>query len=321
MLGKIIGGGALRQASFGECFSLKTFRKMISTLEGYIKKDKSATPRSNPKYGFFSRLTLAQRQEKYENSKNVIRAYMKEFIMEYSRNWNQEYVEAFHVIKLLKRNLGFDLLSFTTLDKDSFIKTNSRNKFQRHHFRNDFFRKLSNYVQDLILTDGNNHRKYEDYSEAQMLVIMNGFDEMMTMEGTGRDKDGNPMISKQDVIKIFTETFPGNEWVLYGPKGKDGLRTGGENKDQGWFFSKEGFDGMLRVFNDRKNKLINEGLDRFLIDEYGTVYERFYLNFPRSTDINIGDADGFYSLVVPHPWLGDFAMTMNMEAWFKYPEY
>ncbi|MHA1658050.1 MAG: hypothetical protein ACTSUT_02870, partial [Promethearchaeota archaeon] len=318
MLSTIIGAADLNQAQQGRHFSIKTFRKMVSTLEKYIKKDTIwRIPSITPKYGFLSRLTLAQRQEIYENTKDVIKSYMKEHNMEYIRDWNNERVEAYHVIKLLKRNLGFDLLSFTDLDKDSFLKTNSKNKFQRHHFRNGFFRKLSCYVQDLILTDIKHHNQYKGYSEAQMLVIMNGFDKMMNMEGSGRDKDGNPMITKQDVIKIFE----GNEWVLCGPKGKDGLRTGGKNGDQGWFFSKEGFDGMLAKFNERKTLLKNEGLDQFIIKKYDTVYERFYLNFPHGTGINIGDADGFYSLVVPHPWLGDLAMSMNMDAGFLYPEY
>jgi len=137
------------------------------------------------------------------------------------------------------------------------------------------------------------------------------------MEGSGRDKDGNPMITKEDIEDIFD----GNEWVLLGPKNPDGSRTGGINKNQGWFFSNEGFDKMIEEFNKRKTMLKNEGLDQFIMKKYDTVYERFYLNFPHGTGINIADADGFYSLVVPHPWLGDFAMLMNMDAGFLYPEY
>ena len=97
---------------------------------------------------------------------------------------------------------------------------------------------------------------------------------------------------------------------------------GGKKNDQGWFFSGE-FDEMLTKFNDRKTLLKNEGLDQFIIKEYDTVYERFYLNFPHKSPSksNIADADRFYSLVVPHPWLGDFVITINMEAWFKYLEY
>lgn len=151
-----------------------------------------------------------------------------------------------------------------------------------------------------------------------MLVILDGFDNMMNMEGSGRDKNGNPFITKDDVIDIFK----GNEWVLYGPQNPDGSRTGGKDGDQGWFSNGE-FDDMLETFNERKSNLINNGLDQFIIDEYDTVYERFYLNYPNKSPSksNIADADGFYSLVVPHLWLGDFSMEMNMDAWFLYPEY
>jgi hypothetical protein len=138
-----------------------------------------------------------------------------------------------------------------------------------------------------------------------MLVILNGFDKMMNMEGS---------VTKNDVINIFK----GNEWVLYGPDG-----NGGKDKNQGWFFSDNSFDKRLVEFNDRKNLLKNKGLDQFLIKKYDTVYERFYLNFPHGTlsNTDIADADGFYSLVVPHPWFGDFAMGMNFDAGFLYPEY
>ena len=189
-----------------------------------------------------------------------------------------------------------------TIAKSIFIKSKGKiNSFVRHHFRkNDFFRKLSNYVQDLVLTSSKDHVKYESYSEAEILVILKGFDKMMTMDG---------VITKSNVINIFTNIFPGNEWVLNGKYG-----------NTGWFSNKN-FDKMLQIFNERKNKLENEGFDQFLKDDYDTVYERFYLNFPHGTGINIADADGFYSLVVPHPWLGDFAMGMNFDAGFLYPEY
>ncbi|MHA1671530.1 MAG: hypothetical protein ACTSV5_13290 [Promethearchaeota archaeon] len=149
MLAKIKGGGAFIHASHGHHFSIKTFRKMFSTLEKFIKKDTLwRIPSITPKYGFMSRLKLSQRQEKYEKTKDVIKSYMKELHIDYTRHWSRESVKGYHVIKLLKRNLGFDLLSFTELNKASFIRTNSKNKFQRHHFRNNFFTTLLNYVQE-----------------------------------------------------------------------------------------------------------------------------------------------------------------------------
>ncbi len=121
------------------------------------------------------------------------------------------------------------------------------------------------------------------------------------------------LITKSDVINIFTVVYPGNEWVLDGNK-----------KNSGWFNSKEGFDKMLAEFNIRKNLLQNEGLDQFLANKYDTVYERFYLNLPHGAishlDI-VANADGFYSLVFPQPTLGDFNILMNLESGLFYPEY
>jgi len=304
-LGTIAGLYALRQGQSGYHFALSSLQKMVGFLE-MIKRDDATAhiPPYDAKYDFMSRLTLDQRQKIYDKALKTIEKYMTEFDIGRSKDWNKEHLKAYHVFKLLKQNLGFDILSFTTLEKGIF-KLDSRIKFQRHHFRNAFFRKLSNYVYDLVLTDTKNHGKYRSYSEEQILVILNGFNRMMNMEGA---------ITEDDVIDIFKE----NEWVLYGLGGE-----GGKDGKRGWFFSEEGFDNMLDKFNERKSFLKNEGLDQFIIDYYNTVYERFYLNFPHGTlsNTDIADADGFYSLVVPHPWLGDFAMGMNFDARFLYPEY
>ena len=109
-------------------------------------------------------------------------------------------------------------------------------------------------------------------------------------------------ITKDDVRNIFTNVYPGNEWVLDGKYG-----------NSGWFSNKN-FDTILNVFNTRKNLLITKGLDQFIANTYNTVYERFYLNFPYGSGISIADADGFYSLVVPRPSLADFGMWMDIDA-------
>jgi len=305
ILGKIVGLSALDQASDGRHFALSSLQKMVGFLE-MIKRDDATTfiPPYNAKYDFMSQLPLDQRQKIYDNAKDAIDKYMIKNDIGYSKDWGKQHVKAYHIFKLLKQNLGFDVLSFTTLAK-SIFKIDSKIKYQRHHFRNAFFRKLSNYVHDIVLTDTKNHGKYRAYSEEQILVILNGFDRMMNMEGK---------ITKDDVIDIFKE----NEWVLYGLGG-----GGGKDGKRGWFFSEEGFDNMLKIFNERKSFLKNKGFDQFIIKNYDTVYERFYLNFPHGTlsHTDIADADGFYSLVVPHPWLGDFAMGMNFDAKFLYPEY
>ncbi len=305
MLGKIAGLSALKQGQSGYHFALSSLQKMVGFLQ-MIKKDDATAhiPPHDAKYDFMSRLTLNQRQDFYDNALKTIEKYMTKHSIGYSKDWKKQHIMAYHIFKLLKRNLGFDILSFTTLEKGIF-KFGSKIKFQRHHFRNAFFRKLSNYVQDLVLTDAKIHGKYRSYSEEQILVILKGFDKMMEMDGA---------ITKDDVIDIFEE----NEWVLNGFDGK-----GDKSKKRGWFFSDEDFDQMLKEFNKRKIMLKDKGLDQFIIKNYDTVYERFYLNFPHGTlsGTDIADADGFYSLVVPHPWLGDFAMGMNFDARFLYPEY
>jgi len=84
-----------------------------------------------------------------------------------------------------------------------------------------------------------------------------------------------------------------------------------------WFFSDKKFDERLHEFNERKIMLKNEGLERFIIKKYDTVYERFYKNLPDGT----ANADGFYSLVAPHPWFGDYAMWIDMFEGFWLPDF
>lgn len=75
-------------------------------------------------------------------------------------------------------------------------------------------------------------------------------------------------------------------------------------------------------------KLKNEGLDKFVIEYYNTVYERFYFNFPLETLKTHAMRfayDGYYSRLFPHPVppssLADFALLMNIDLGFWDPEF
>lgn len=303
-IGEILKFTRLGTKYYKSKFSIRTLRKMVNLLEAALKLDTNNVYRYNQKYDFVNRLTLSSRQEIYRDTLNEIENYMEEVGIDRPKMWYKENVKAYHITRLLEKFLGFDILTFTTLDKRIFIKSEAAGKvgnFARHHFRMGIFRKLSAYVQDIILTSRNIHNKYKSYSESETLVIIEGFEEMMQMKGSGTDS----AITRSDIINIFTR----NKWVLYG---QDGL--GGPDKNEGWFFSGK-FDEMLIEFNERKNLLQNEGIGKLLEKKYDTVYERFYLKFPYRK------ADGFYSIVFPLPTLSDFAMGMNFDTNLLYPEY
>lgn len=90
---------------------------------------------------------------------NEIRNYMNKkgitFRPKYHKQWFQEATKGYHVLNLLARNLGFNILTFTILDDNIFVN----GKYKRHHFRELFSRKKSLYLDDLVLTDAWTHSK------------------------------------------------------------------------------------------------------------------------------------------------------------------
>jgi hypothetical protein len=152
------------------------------------------------------------------------------------------------------------------------------------------FKKLSLNVQDLVLTDKLTHNLYRKYSEAEILVILTGFNKMMDRKGSGIDG----AITKSDVIDIFKD----NDWVL--------------NGEDGWLRNRK-FQEELDIFNERREFMKSQGSDEFVMEYYRLAYNRFYINFPRGSSRDIMNGDGFYSLVVPHPWLGDLRMFIDLE--------
>lgn len=286
-LGQLIGFQSLLHASQGHKFSIKTLMKINSKLEEFIKKGSSF---SSSKYDFMARLTASQLQEIYRDAQVTLEKYMKTRTIDRPKAWRKENMKAYHVLSLLKRNLGFDILTFTRLEDKIFDKSQKSWKFARHHFRNSVFRKLSLKVQDLVLTDFDTHNIYRRYSEAQILAILEGFSRMMDMKGSGIDG----ALTKDDVIDIFRN----NDWVL---SGKDG-----------WFKDLKIFESGLKEFNTRREFLKSQGSDEFIEKYYRSAYNRFYLNFPHGDARNVANGDGFYSLVVPHPWLGDLKMFIDM---------
>ncbi len=163
--------------------------------------------------------------------------------------------------------------------------------FIRHHFRNGVFRKLSLNSRDLILTSDKFHSQYSSYSEAEIIVIIEGFEKMMNMKGSGIDG----AITRGDVVDIFR----GNEWVI--------------NEENGWFKDLKLFESELKEFNKRREYLNSEGSDEFIEKFYKSAYNRFYLNFPHEDSRSVANGDGFYSMVEPHPWLGDLKMFIDID--------
>ncbi|KKL17211.1 hypothetical protein LCGC14_2487830, partial [marine sediment metagenome] len=92
--------------------------------------------------------------------------------------WNDERVKGYDVVFHLTQFLGFDPLFFKPLDKAIF----TRGQWVRHHFRDWLLRKTSNSVSDILLTDDDKHRIYEQYSEGFIVAVMNTLIEVINMK-------------------------------------------------------------------------------------------------------------------------------------------
>jgi len=191
----------------------------------------------------------------------------------YNEYWQDESVKGYHITMGLARNLGFDILHFQSLDGTIF-SIFSRNKYSRHHFRNEWNRKKSILIQDIILTDDHFHNSYAKYTrtlngEQSIENILKAFEEFMLF-----DRD----VTETDVQQTFKKL--GEEWVYH------------LWKSQG---QKE-FEDNLIEFNKRKDVIKAIGIEEFIKNYYKLAYDRFYGQY------DIGIAETFARM----PGAGDY---------------
>ena len=173
------------------------------------------------------------------------------------RIFNDPYVIAYHVISLLKRNLGFDVFHFIALEDNIF----SNGNFVRHHFRyKDFCVKFksgdlkSSLLKNILLTSNSFHSCYRSYEgtkqgEEKIEKILAGFEILIKY---------NDKINEFVIKDIFKKL--GENWVYY------------KWKSQG-----EGnFKKMINIFNERKHYIKVHSTMKFLKKYYNNAFFRFY---------------------------------------------
>ena len=206
---------------------------------------------------------------------NKIQLFFRSPTAFYDRtHWLEEQTKQFHITRLLARNLGFDILTFKVLDDSIFIYGRDKygNNFARHHFRDSDGNIRSLYVEDLVLTDSRIHNLYKNYDEADIVIILEGFETMMSQDGTGKDGGW----TQDDVKNLFKDS----EWVY-----------------NLWSDDIKKFGIFLDEFNKRKGDYISQGLDAFIDKYYDVAYERFFNQY----------GEGVYSLCVRIPGFVDYS--------------
>ncbi|MFX1298507.1 MAG: hypothetical protein ACFFD2_27075 [Promethearchaeota archaeon] len=130
----------------------------------------------------------------------------------YPAGFYSDNVMAYHLVKMIIRNLGFDILHFVPLDGKIFTATkaeikNGQPSFRRHHFGNlkAWIRKQSMLVKDMILTDDRLHHDYEAFiseqGEAKMQDLLDKFQLLIEMEGD---------ITPARIVNLFGE----DHWIF-----------------------------------------------------------------------------------------------------------
>lgn len=180
----------------------------------------------------------------------------------YPESWYEEQTKMYHIVMLMVRNLGFDPLNFRALDEEIFAYGGQIgpdgsiiNGYARHHFRitvdrfgYEYYDKKSLDTQDLILTDSRMHNSYHLISEQKMLEILEAFELLMNLKGSGP----NGWITRQDIVDNLPR-------AVY----------------QRWFRDPN-FARQLELFNERRDYYGQNGLEAYINEYYETVHNRFF---------------------------------------------
>jgi hypothetical protein len=198
---------------------------------------------------------------------SFIKSGTKSKYLNYKELWYKEITKAYHGVFLFAQNLGFDPLTFTTLNDDIFkVYPVQRadgtimwtSDYRRHHL--DPSNKGSMYFSDLTLTDMWKHNYWEKLGESNSRLLLQKFQIMVTREGTGIGGTW----TKNDIIRLFQDaSMDFQNTILY-------------DERNGWFKNPDFIDN-LNNFNDRKSTYQTKGLELLILENnYNNLYERFY---------------------------------------------
>ncbi|MBD3254152.1 MAG: hypothetical protein GF383_03625 [Candidatus Lokiarchaeota archaeon] len=176
------------------------------------------------------------------------------------RIFQNKYVITYHVVELLKRNLGMDILYFRNLPHSIF----NDGSWVRHHFRYadyiiryDLGELKSSKVKDILLSSNKYHSSYRIYERSKK-----GEDNIeRILEAFAIFKNYSGKIIERKIIKVL------------------------ESLDLNWLYHKwksqgqEQFDLMLKEFNFRKEFLKDNSIEKFLKKYYKIIYDQYFNNY------------------------------------------
>ncbi len=177
--------------------------------------------------------------------------------------WNKLEVISYHIIYHLCKYLGFDPLTFTSLE-DSIFSAKSETKFFRFHFMALPFRKMSSHAWDILLTNENLESTYNKVfhsmsprvAEAFFKGILNSLEVIVSQKDqTGELIEVNHTIIMDSLKKNFGSMI-GEPLRYWGKQGS--------------------LDLSIEVINKRKMVIKNQGYEQFLKIFFSNAYENYF---------------------------------------------
>jgi len=280
-------GGDLANSLLGEGLLLTDykFRNILQNLLNIYKTDEATYPERIPLYN-----KLLDRVTSYA----VIREYdfTAPFKSASHRHlWDKPALKGYNIIGNLIMFHGIDPIDFRILDDNVFSSQYplGLDKFTRHevfgvslsHLFESFSIPITKTRKGQILTTmGRNVGIYRTTPVSLQRLAVSLFSELMKFEKF--DSSGQLIdLDYTDILRIYG---PQNSWIY--ERWGDGSRFGN------WYDDPD-FLVVLNTFNHLRNEIRNKPIDKYLEDNWNTVYNEFWMNYMAK-----GEADfGLYYLI------------------------
>ena len=251
-------------------FSPEAVRKMLITTIAWIKTEAAKDPNSYKlKYYFSLQAHIQFYAMKHHMSLMKPKGGGSTRFFN-GRRFGYDYIVAYHVVEGIGKHLGIDPLFFSAIKDESFHMTKTlRNKlkdlgekvlvFIRHHFRDDPVGRDSFLAKDNLITDASKHVSWESLDERDSLIVLEGYEKLIRMKGTGQRMPGTSGIN-EITRKDIEQVFRGEEWVY-----------------ARWYSDRD-FTSNLKEFNNKRRDIRSMTLDKFIKTYNPIAYARFYEN-------------------------------------------
>ena len=176
--------------------------------------------------------------------------------------WDKPEVISYHIIYHLCKYLGFDPLTFTSLN-DSIFSTKNGKGFFRFHFMALPFRKMSSHVWDILLTSENRESAYNKVFHSMSPRVAEAFFKgiLNALETIVKQKDKNGELIEVN-HNLIIDSLKKNFGSMIG----EPLR----------YWKQRSMDLSMEVINKRKMVIQNHGYEQFLKTFFSNAYENYF---------------------------------------------